>query len=1086
MANNDYRTRISDMPEEKRQAVAPGAQAYSDFPAGKFNSADMLKDSGKFIAEATPILGDAIAAKEVYDELQKEDPNYFLVGALGGAAVVGLIPGVGDAAAKMIREGAEKGLDFANKAYQAAPPVVGDVVGQTKAMLSGDKDFITESPVPARGVGADVTSDELDAIDELTTKSTNALPKSKINPLFKNESTNPDTLITFYSPLLSAVDNMQFGKKGKTGEQIMAYLNKRAPNVSKAELKFSGLNLDPKKRYTKQDLNEKMGNAAVGVQAKVISEQDSEFSGVQIPRNLMDDPEEYFEIVLDAPTVKKDLRTHHDVTTLAHSRADIRKSPTGERYLLIHELQSDALQNAGKLIDDTGIEHPSEILNSFRIDFEYDLGSSTMGRETDKVFRIMEADYSDPVSVSDLKKKYKDELGIEVYGRDREVVHKDALSKVFPDVEYSRELEPHIGQLFLDLSDSSESLQKAKAVYETKDIPISSNTEYVKNLIIANAAKAKESGINTVVIPSIDELARLRAQDFDGGIEAAKKALKPTYVDAVRKAVNVINNEYKGAIKVGRQNLGYADLTQDSGFRVSPGTALDISGFDFDPQKQAVRFAEGGAVGNMERQMELFEEGGIADDGMERDPVSGNEVPPGSLASEVRDDIPAQLSEGEYVVPADVVRFFGVRFFEDLRNQAKSGLMEMEANGRIGGEPVMESGTVSDEEFEAALAKVGLAKGGVMGYDEGGDVTSNQTLARYPNYNLPGVSAFTSTNSYTMPGSSVFPNYTPPVVPEATPDQPMTGDVTLYGPGGEIVNLVLPGDQQRYDALIGQGYTLEPQVQPEDVPELQQSGGGDDDGGPGVTPTTTSEDYSETEQYQQLLEDPLAYGRNLLKKKDLSKSVAGVAGLLGGPTANLIGGVLGAGLTANNVAQAKAASLIAQKLGYDTTEYDKEVDEYVKSLPNASEFASSMVEGTSYADKFFAAALAPDQGGGLTLEDFQTEEAFETVMEDVAPTGMSYDPDSGSYIRDDDDEDIGEQLGGTRIGTGGGGTPVYSPGSGTTRPVLRPDDSDSDSTSTSSSGGGSNTFLQDVANFLTPNDGQRYVGGQLVDEDDDD
>jgi len=72
----------------------------------------------------------------------------------------------------------------------------------------------------------------------------------------------------------------------------------------------------------------------------------------------------------------------------------------------------------------------------------------------------------------------------------------------------------------------------------------------------------------------------------------------------------------------------------------------------------------------------------------DKDPVSGNEVPTGSLPEEVRDDIPAQLSEGEYVVPADVVRYYGVKFFEDLRAIAKEGWNEMEANGRIGGEPV--------------------------------------------------------------------------------------------------------------------------------------------------------------------------------------------------------------------------------------------------------------------------------------------------------------------------------------------------------------------------------------------------------------
>jgi len=114
----------------------------------------------------------------------------------------------------------------------------------------------------------------------------------------------------------------------------------------------------------------------------------------------------------------------------------------------------------------------------------------------------------------------------------------------------------------------------------------------------------------------------------------------------------------------------------------------------------------------------------------EVDPVSGNEVPPGSLPEEVRDDIPAMLSEGEYVVPADVLRFYGVKFFEDLRAQAKMGLAEMEANGRIGGEPIEEeTGDVgiSDQELMVIMAQapqeeqaVGAANGGLMGFQAGG------------------------------------------------------------------------------------------------------------------------------------------------------------------------------------------------------------------------------------------------------------------------------------------------------------------------------------------------------------------------------
>ena len=70
------------------------------------------------------------------------------------------------------------------------------------------------------------------------------------------------------------------------------------------------------------------------------------------------------------------------------------------------------------------------------------------------------------------------------------------------------------------------------------------------------------------------------------------------------------------------------------------------------------------------------------------DPVSGNEIPLGAVAENVRDDIPAQLSEGEYVVPADVVNYYGVKFFEDLRSEAKEGFQEMAETGRIGGEPM--------------------------------------------------------------------------------------------------------------------------------------------------------------------------------------------------------------------------------------------------------------------------------------------------------------------------------------------------------------------------------------------------------------
>ena len=70
-----------------------------------------------------------------------------------------------------------------------------------------------------------------------------------------------------------------------------------------------------------------------------------------------------------------------------------------------------------------------------------------------------------------------------------------------------------------------------------------------------------------------------------------------------------------------------------------------------------------------------------------------NEVPFGSLEEEVADDIPVMLSEGEYVIPADVVRYWGLKHLEEMRMMAKCGLMSMQQDGRLhmvdeDGEPV--------------------------------------------------------------------------------------------------------------------------------------------------------------------------------------------------------------------------------------------------------------------------------------------------------------------------------------------------------------------------------------------------------------
>lgn len=94
----------------------------------------------------------------------------------------------------------------------------------------------------------------------------------------------------------------------------------------------------------------------------------------------------------------------------------------------------------------------------------------------------------------------------------------------------------------------------------------------------------------------------------------------------------------------------------------------------------------------------LFAEGGMMDDGKDVDPVSGNDVPTGSLAEEVRDDVDAKLSPGEFVIPADVVRFIGLERLMKMRDEAKKGLARMNDIGQMGN--AEEAGAAADDTYE--------------------------------------------------------------------------------------------------------------------------------------------------------------------------------------------------------------------------------------------------------------------------------------------------------------------------------------------------------------------------------------------------
>jgi hypothetical protein len=126
---------------------------------------------------------------------------------------------------------------------------------------------------------------------------------------------------------------------------------------------------------------------------------------------------------------------------------------------------------------------------------------------------------------------------------------------------------------------------------------------------------------------------------------------------------------------------------EDYGFvEPAPGSNLEDQG------PAVLEKAEGGSV---EKEVEFVKEDDDDDD--VPDP------PPGATPEEVADDIPAYLSTGEYVLPANVVRYIGLKNITGMHQRALSELQQMEDLDII--ENVDENGYVEEDDDEMDYMK---------------------------------------------------------------------------------------------------------------------------------------------------------------------------------------------------------------------------------------------------------------------------------------------------------------------------------------------------------------------------------------------
>ena len=539
-----------------------------------------VKDVGKFVAEMTPIVGDAMAAKEVYDELQKDEPNYYLAGALGGAALVGLFPGIGDVAAKAIRKGAREVFDVA-KRVDVDMNAMGSGLGNVK-LKPKQQDF-----KPAIDVEVD--------------------PNLEFYP--DAGRLGASSRIVYDDDLVTRIDDL-------VDEWGMGEL-------------------------TPAELRKKLKPLGVTIEGNITKNRDMTSLKIKMP------PSPRFP----------EGRVHFGMDT-------INPEP----------INSPSVSSAGNSI----WSYPKQM---------YDSAATSINAS-------------------------KNAKGYNTLKERGDIKDKDLIVDIG-------------GGRFNNLVEDAAEQGATVKVYD----PFNRTPEHNAKVVDAISNGKSDMAMSHNVLNVIKE-----DTNISDVIKQAENAVKP----GGKAHFSVYEGDSKDRLKGARQtSKGWQRFQTTDEYvpfveNVFGPENVVLKDKIITATKPIKNFNEGGMTmrNASDQTVQAFALGGDVE---EFDPVSGNEVPPGSLPEEVRDDIPAQLSEGEYIVPADVVRFHGVKKFEELRSEAKMGFNTMENTGRIGGEPigvavmsdelpfdVSELNMEDDGEPEAPM----MNKGGYMtrGYNPGGMV----------------------------------------------------------------------------------------------------------------------------------------------------------------------------------------------------------------------------------------------------------------------------------------------------------------------------------------------------------------------------
>ena len=597
------------------------------------------KDVGMFVAESTPIVGEAIALKRTSDALDEGD--YVGAGIEATAGLLGLVPGVGDAAGKALRATTRKLRKDA----------------KLKIDNPGFDEVYQETYAETKQRASDKVKNEAIQAGQTDTYEANIGTSGGVTGYANSVTFNPNEL----KNLPGAMGEEKFRSSGKKLDRLKQSIAERGYNPEDNNIlihvREDGQPFIVEGNHRLAEALES-GRETITADVRYLRGAE-EKAGPLDPRNIFPD-----QMVDEAPAP----RMGYD--------------PNNESSRVFHLTKADF---------DT-----ADVIGSGTSDIGFHVGTAQQA-----------------TARGSTQTNYDPELAEQMVKGERilPMVLKADL-KPARIVDMSNFKVP--GSWLANLSVASSDLQRIKILKGDES----------DAALFAKAPKVKVDGETYTMLPDAMRAGMDEGLWRDIVLEAhgAKRRGLDTinsqedriaWFNTLKKTANkngydsfVYRNEYEGTAnenidelveQIQRAQRGEIDPAEidmnsrfaDSYMLLEPNQVKGLFGGmtesspEFMKNKGGLMLQKGGAV-PMKEQMEMFEDGGLEQDGGTKDPVSGNDVPPGSAQEEVRDDIPAQLSEGEFVFPADVVRYIGLEKLMMMRQEAKMGLKMMEEMGQMG------------------------------------------------------------------------------------------------------------------------------------------------------------------------------------------------------------------------------------------------------------------------------------------------------------------------------------------------------------------------------------------------------------------